>query len=167
MKTFNKLAFVFGTVIITLLAGCSSDIDESTTEASKDVSVTFVEESGDADKYIASLSIDGMACEMACGSKISGTLAALTGVKNTSIEFNGAEEENFALVEYDANEISEKEMISAIEGLNNGHYSVKAVKVTHFTKSKAAEDQSEKVGAVNQSFDYDLPNFFSIFTRIF
>jgi PBP1b-binding outer membrane lipoprotein LpoB len=165
MNSYKKLALLTVASAILFMVGCNTKTDSVTT-SENETQVTFVEESSDSEKYIASLAIDGMACEMACGSKISGTLADLSGVKSTSIEFNGAEEENFAVVEFDANEISEKEMIAAVEALNNGHYSVKSVKVTHFTKEKK-EEKKDKVGSVNQSFDYDLPNFFSVFSRLF
>lgn len=165
MKSYKKFAMLTAAFAVLFMAGCNTKTD-SLTVSEDETQVTFTEESSDSEKYVASLAIDGMACEMACGSKISGTLAGLNGVKNTSIEFNGAEEENFAVVEFDANEISEKEMIAAVESLNNGHYSVKSVKVTHFTKEKK-EEKKDKVGSVNQSFDYDLPNFFSVFSRLF
>jgi len=165
MKVFKKIAMLTVASAMLFMAGCNTKTD-SVTVSENETQVTFVEESSDSEKYVASLAIDGMACEMACGSKISGTLADLNGVKSTSIEFNGAEEENFALVEFDAKEISEKEMIAAVESLNNGHYAVKSVKVTHFTKDKK-EEKKDKVGAVNQRFDYDLPNFFSVFSRLF
>jgi len=165
IKSYKNLAVLTAATLVLFMSGCSTSTD-SNTVVENEAEVTFVEETADMEKYVASLSIDGMACEMACGSKISGTLADLTGVKNTSIEFNGAEEDNFAVVEFDASQISEKEMISAVEGLNNGHYSVKAVKITHFKKNEK-ELKEDKVGSVNQSFDYDLPNFFSVFSRLF
>jgi len=162
---YRKLAMLTVAASLLFMAGCSSNT-ESNTVTESETEVTFVEETSDSEKFVASLSIEGMACEMACGSKISGTLADLNGVKNTSIEFNGAEEENFAVVEFDANEISEKEMISAVESLNNGHYAVKTVKVTHFKKAKD-QPKEDKVSSFNQRFDYDLPNFFSVFSRLF
>jgi len=165
IKSYKDVVVLTAVSVVLFMSGCGTGPDSNTT-VENETEVTYVEENADSEKFVASLSIDGMACEMACGSKISGTLAGLDGVKSTSIEFNGAEEDNFAVVEFDADQISEKEMISAVEGLNNGHYSVKTVKITHFKKGEE-KTKKDKLGSVNQSFDYDLPNFFSVFSRLF
>lgn len=158
---------MFGAVA--LIGACSSSPDAST-EKTEDISVTYVEEvGGETEKFVASLSIDGMACEMSCGSAISSALSSIEGVSNTDIEFNGAEEENFAVVEFDSGITGEKEMIEAVEKLANGHYKVSKVKVTHFKVAETASDKKEDkpIGAITPSLDYDLPNFFSVFSRLF
>ena len=151
-----------------LVAACSSSPDAST-EKAEDLSVTYVEEVGaESEKFVASISIDGMACEMSCGSAIASALNGIEGVRDTEIDFNGAEEENFAVVEFDSKLTGEKQMIDAIEKLANGHYKVSKVKVTHFKVAESAtEEKDEPIGSLTPKLDYELPNFFSVFSRLF
>jgi len=139
---------------------------ESRTEFQSDVPVTFTEsQEGSAEKYVASLAITGMSCQMMCGSMITKTLAGLDGVKNTEIEFESAEEANFAIVEFDARKVSEKEMIAAVEKIADGHYKVASVKVVHYLPANAAAESGAT--SYNQKLDYKLPNIFSVFSRLF
>ncbi len=165
MKTFLTTVHIAAILSMGLFyASCAS---ESSSDISQDdtVKVTTVEvESADFDKYVANISIEGMSCEMMCGSKISSTLAALDGVKNTEIDFQAAGEANFAIVEYDAKTISEQEMIAAVQGIAGGIYKVNAVKVTHH-KMAAAEikksDRSKMLSYKQADAQYRLPNIFS------
>ncbi len=170
MKTariMSKMGVLFAAAA--LIGACSTSPDASTTEK-ENISVTYVEEvGGEKEKYVASLSIDGMACEMSCGSAISSALSGIEGVANTDIEFNGAEEENFAVVEFDSSITGEKEMIEVVEKLANGHYTVNKVKVTHFkvAESDNVPKSDKPIGSIHPKLDYDLPNFFSVFARLF
>ena len=155
-------------IILLVFSGCS----ERTKTISKEVDelkITYVEEvNSDDEKYVASLAVEGMACEMMCGGLISGALAKLEGVKETEIDFNGVEEDNFVLVEFDANSVSEKEMVSAIETLADGHYDVNAVKVTHFRPaSSAQQEKKEKVSSYDTRLKIEMPNIFGVFSRLF
>ena len=78
----------------------------------------------------ADISIDGMSCEMACGSAIRKALAALPGVSGTQIEFHEGDVTDHAVVTYDEKVISDKEMVDAIQKLYDGQYKVLAVSVT-------------------------------------
>ncbi len=153
-----------------LFGGCSEQGGESTAEVGN-VQVTYSEMiSGDADKYIAGLEIEGMACEMMCGNKIASTLNGLEGVKNTDIQFNGEGEINRAFVEYDNTTISEKEMIAAVNALANGHYKVKAVNVVHHKVGEAGAEKTEEATdkiSYSPRLEYKLPNIFGVFSRLF
>ncbi len=158
-----KASLAFCAVLF--FAACSSSTQKE--EAKADVNITYKDAvSAEGEKYVASLAIDGMACEMMCGNKISSTLAAINGVKHTEIEFNGAEEDNFAIVEYDVEVVSEGEMVKAVEALANGHYKVKSVEVVHYKKGDATEEVEEEL-SYSPHFDYELPNIFSAFARLF
>ncbi len=150
---------------VMFLAACSSSTEKA--DVQSEVNVTYTDAvSEDGEKYVASLAIDGMACEMMCGNKISSTLASINGVKHTEIEFNGAEEDNFAIVEYDVEVVSEGEMVKAVEALANGHYKVKSVEVVHYKKGEATLEV-EKELSYTPHFDYELPNIFGAFARLF
>lgn len=167
--TVNKFASSLFFASLILLAACSGSTEnaEEKESVSNDVQVTFTEEVGDQEKYVANIAIEGMACEMMCGSKISGTLADLEGVNNTSIDFKGEGEINHALVEFDATTISEQEMINAVHSIANGHYKVSSVEVKHIKKGDATPAEAEDASAYSPKLDYSLPNVFSVFTALF
>lgn len=168
MKTERNLFKSFATIsMMVLLFACSSPVEE-VSEVMTDVVVTYTEAAADgAEKYLATISIDGMSCEMMCGSKISSTLASVPGVKNTDIEFNGIEDDNFAVVEYDGTQISEQKLVEAVQSIANGIYNVKAVEVTHYVDAEETAEDTEKVSLSAPTLEYKLPNVFSAFARLF
>lgn len=164
MNLFKSLSAIS---MMVLLFACSSPVEE-VSEAATEVAITYTEAVAEgAEKYMATLSIDGMSCEMMCGSKISSTLAGVEGVKNADIKFNGIEEDNFAVVEYDGTQISEQKLVEAIQGIANGVYGVKAVEVTHYTESEETIEDSDEVSLSTPTLEYKLPNVFSAFARLF
>lgn len=164
--------FLFLASAVFVFAGCSNSVENIETSANGEVNVTYTETLAEgAERYIATIAIEGMACEMMCGNKIAGTLNGLEGVKSTDIEFKGEGEINTAIVDFDHTLITEHEMIEAVNGLANGVYKVKSVNVTHYkvAESKIDPDASgdEKVSSYNQVLNYHLPNIFSVFSRLF
>lgn len=167
--TVNKFSSSLFLASLILLAACSGSTEqaEEKASASDDVKVTFTEEVGDQEKYVANIAIEGMACEMMCGSKIAGTLEELDGVNQTGIDFKGEGEINHALVEFDATVISEQEMINAVHSIANGHYKVSSVEVKHIKKGKTTPAEAEDASAYAPKLEYSLPNVFSVFTALF
>ncbi len=104
---------------------------------------------------IADLSIDGMSCEMMCGSSIKKALAKLPGVNTTEIRFVEGDERDHAVVDYDASKVSDQEMITAIQSLYDGQYKVVAVHITKRVPAVGAVAQPQKgaevrtVGAID------------------
>jgi len=151
-----------------LLGACTGTDQAAEVKNNSEVNVTFTEVTGPSEKYLANIAIDGMACEMMCGSKIAGELNGLEGVRNTEIDFKGEGEVNFAVVEFDANTVSEQEMIQTVQAIANGHYKVNAVEVQHVVAGPKSEtEDEEKVSAYEPHLQYRLPNIFSVFTRLF
>ncbi|HKK40677.1 MAG TPA: hypothetical protein VJ949_14745 [Cryomorphaceae bacterium] len=164
----NNITRALFVVSLVVLGACSGTDEASEAEANPTVNVTFTEETGPTEKYLAKIAVDGMACEMMCGSKIAGELNGLNGVKNTDIEFIGEGEENFAVVEFDANTVSEQEMIKAVQAIANGHYKVNSVEVKHVVAGPETEEKDEeKVSSYKPELQYQLPNIFSVFSRLF
>ncbi|MEM9051832.1 MAG: heavy metal-associated domain-containing protein, partial [Bacteroidota bacterium] len=81
--------------MLTILVACS-ETDKTTVSTDSDIEVTFVEEAGAEEAFVANIAIDGMHCEMGCGGRIASELNKLAGVKNTDIDFFGEGETNFA-----------------------------------------------------------------------
>lgn len=79
---------------------------------------------------MADLSIDGMSCEMMCGGSIKKALAKLPGVSGTEIKFVEGDERDHAIVTYDPTQVTDAEMVEAIQALHDGQYKVLAVNIT-------------------------------------
>lgn len=168
------IAFISATMAI---GGCTpqeAETVERNISEQTDVQIlrTTVETTTGAEKFTATLAVDGMGCAMACGSKISGALAGLDGVVKTDIDFKGAGESNSVIVEYDAGKVSEISMIDAVNGLKGGHYEVRSVAVTHHkpagdTPAASEDSKKQKVSAIAPKLQYEIPNIFSVFSRLF
>ena len=69
-----------------------------------------------ADVKKVSLNIEGMTCEIGCARTIQSKLSKTKGVKSAKVNF----EEKKGVVEYDANKISEKQIIAIVEHIAGG-----------------------------------------------
>ncbi len=98
----------------------------------------------------ADLTIEGMSCEMMCGGSIKKALAKLPGVSGTEIVFVEGEESNHAVVTYNENEVSDAELVAAIQGLYDGQYQVNGIAITRQVKG-SAQTGSREVEAVQES----------------
>lgn len=167
LRILLNSAMVFG---LFLFASSCENNSTATTETAVDTEITYADAVADgSEKLVASLAIEGMSCEMMCGGKIAKTLKELNGVKDVEIDFTDMDEESFANVEYDAKQISEKEMIAAVNAIADGIYKVKAVKVTHY-KMAARNDkmkENKEVASYKPVVRYKLPNIFSALVSLF
>ncbi|NNC69701.1 MAG: heavy-metal-associated domain-containing protein [Flavobacteriaceae bacterium] len=95
----------------------------SHTKAAKD---EVVAQGAVADMKKVSLDIDGMTCEIGCARTIQSKLSKMEGVKMALVDFS----EKNGIVEYNANMISEKEIIATVERIADGEL----YKVTNTTE---------------------------------
>jgi len=176
--TFSKYnAFAGLAMAAAILMACNAQPKEQEAAAqAEQLNIERTEEVSPTgqEMHVATLTISGMGCQMACGSKISNTLAGLQGVSTTEIDFIGAGEANSAVVHFDAEKITEQQMIEAVNGMKGGHYEVTSVKLVHYKASQpkqpeaAAEDAEEgKVSYRQGGLFYNLPDFFGVFSRLF
>jgi copper chaperone CopZ len=115
------------------LISCASEAPEPMQQAPAQAIERVVEEvaiSGKVLTTFADLSITGMSCEMMCGGSIKKALAKLPGVNSTEIKFVEGEENDHAIVDYDATKVTDEQLIGAIQDLYDGQYKVVAVKIT-------------------------------------
>lgn len=116
------------------LISCATEAPEPMEQAAARTSIERVVEevavAGGVAATFADISIDGMSCEMMCGSSIKKALAKLPGVNSTEIKFIEGDETDHAVVNYDAAKVTDEEMINTIQGLYDGQYKVVAVKIT-------------------------------------
>lgn len=168
IKSILNLSLVIA--MFGFIASCGNTETAETAAVESDVKVTRTEAVADgSEKYIATLSIEGMSCEMMCGGKIASTLEKLDGVKKVDIEFTDMDEESFALVEYDSSVITENEMVAGVHGIADGIYQVKSVNITHYKLADNAvkTEEKTKVSSFDPQIRYRLPNIFSTLVRVF
>ena len=121
---------------------------------------------------MADLSIDGMSCEMMCGGSIKKALAQLPGVSATEISFIEGETVDHAIVTYDESQVTDAQMVEAIQKLHDGQYKVMAVTITKQVKAaggttdEAVETKAEGGVSVQVPAQALLPGILAILTQI-
>ena len=108
MKLLNNLVVVL--FITTLLVSCAKS--ENKKVDNREIATQEIA----ADLKKVSLDIEGMTCEIGCARTIQSKLSKTNGVKLAEVNFS----EKKGLVEYDANMITEKEIIAAVEKIADG-----------------------------------------------
>ena len=121
---------------------------------------------------MADISIDGMSCEMMCGGSIKKALAKLPGVSGTEIKFVEGDERDHAIVTYDPAQVTDAQMIEAIQALHDGQYKVLAVNITKqvLATGGASGDvngtKEEKTVRVYAPTSTVLPSILALLTQI-
>lgn len=156
---------------LVLVAACSGN-PETTTAPLADVARTEQEVmiTAGTPVTLADLSISGMTCERMCGGSIKDALAKLPGVAGTEIQFNAEAAENHAVVTYDPKQVSDAELVKAVQALHEGQYKVSAVKVMHQVLQAgdevpaAAPAEEEGVNAALP--ELQVPSLFGLLARL-
>jgi len=127
MKRINLLLL---TLLAVVVYACSTNGSDQVSDANGVKVTRSVVQDADEAKCTAKIAVDGMSCSKMCTGAIAGCLKKMEGVKATEIYFDPERKaEDFATIEYDEKKITEKEMIAAIEKLNDGQYKVKSVEI--------------------------------------
>jgi Cu+-exporting ATPase len=103
-------------LILTLFA-CNSNTQ---IQAKKTVQPTITAK---ANKTIE-LEIEGMVCEMGCGSSIRKELKNTHAVAQCSFDFKEDRKQNTASISYDSTKITSKKIVAMVEKLNDGQFKV-------------------------------------------
>lgn len=131
--------------------------------------------SADVSQSKATLEIEGMTCEHACVTTIKNKVSALAGVSDIEIDF----EESRAIVSFDPAKISEKEIITEIQRINEEQYTVtKATVEQAKTSAKASSMKDGKSGKNPRKVFEEVavedlqpkivfPNIFGLFQKLF
>jgi copper chaperone CopZ len=123
---------------------------------------------------IADLSIDGMSCEMMCGGSIKKALAKLPGITTTEIQFIEGDDRDHAIVTYDETQVTDAEMVEAIQALHDGQYKVLAVTITKQVRGSAGSTSDEEPSAKEEkgvkaslpSSEVLLPSILALLTSV-
>jgi copper chaperone CopZ len=147
-----------------ILAGACNGADADPAAAAGDVVAAGIERvvtdqviNAGTPVTVADLSIDGMSCEMMCGGAIRKALAKLPGISGTEIAFVEGDERDHAIVTYDPDQVSDKQMIEAIQALHDGQYQVKAVHITRQVLATGADGAAPAASGDAASVEVFLP----------
>lgn len=164
---FKNIAIASYTAVV--LIACSGQKAERPLPAIEYVT------NADAAESVAKLEIDGMTCEHGCVASIKQKVGALPGVTSVDVNF----EEDLATVTFNPAKISEKEIISEIQRINDQQYTVtkatveqakanpKASSMNDGKSGKKAKKVFEEVAVEDIQPKIVFPNLFGLFQKFF
>lgn len=150
-----------------LVISCSqADTETKTAQDKGAVKVSYVdniEKGGDAQ-----IMIEGMTCERMCVNAVSKSIAAVPSVTVQEMRFDAEQSIDTLIVSYDASQISEQELIEAIESLAGGDtYHVKEVQLSKDAKtSEHFEYENGWKGPNVDRYRFEVPNFFDVLRKV-
>lgn len=167
MKKAFYISLMFA--VLGLAVACGSGEEAATAN----VEVTTSEKevpAGSEMVYTASIGIEGMTCSQMCASTIQSKLAAMEGVSNCKVDFEG----KTAYVDYNNEATDEKAMIGTITAIAQGQYQVTSVDIAHPVEVEAAPATGEDTPANEEDQALNVkvpaikvPNIFDLFTRLY
>lgn len=148
------IRFVLLFAAFTTVLGCADSLP---------VDVVVEERVADVEKTVARIGVQGMMCEIACGGKIRKELSELSGVASASVEFVEGESVNFALVEFNPDLVSERELIDTINKISDGRlYSVSEMVITRYAPSGDRAHASSHDGVNMKSPQFVVPGIVDV-----
>ncbi|MES2629752.1 MAG: heavy-metal-associated domain-containing protein [Bacteroidota bacterium] len=141
----NKFGIFLICTVIAVVSACSGAKTEEVADSHVKVTRAVVKDAN-VQKCTAKIAVDGMSCSKMCTGAIEGCLKKIDGVKVTRVYFDPERKaDDFAAIEFDDKKVTEKEMIAAIEKLNDGQYKVKSVEIVVSEVSyEKIDDKSDK-----------------------
>ena len=158
-------------ILIAALAGCGeATVQQPETAAHVARTVSEVAISSGTPVNLADLSIEGMTCAMGCGSIIKSALAKLPGVTDMQVDFTDADQANHVVVTYDPAQVSDADMVKAVQSIHDGMYKVMAVGITRQVLKQGASDapvETTEDTKVNASLEsVALPSLVALLQRL-
>ncbi len=129
----------------------------------------------EATQSVVTLEIEGMMCEHGCVASIKQKVSALAGVSSVEINFD----EDLATVTFDPAKISEKEIITEIQRINDDQYTVKKATVEQAKSASNATSMKDgkrgknvrkvfqEVAVEDMQPKIVFPNIFGLFQKLF
>jgi copper chaperone CopZ len=124
----NVIYFLIGFCMVFMACQSSGKNDKP------EVEVKMVNQQADSSYTIADLAVEGMMCAHACGGKVQQELRKIAGVKNTSLDFIEERKVNVVRVQFDPAMVDEQKMITSINSIVDGKYTVVSAQRTEFVK---------------------------------
>lgn len=174
-KSFAMRNIFFGIGLVSILVACSSSTTDATVavadkdDAPKEVIANVVP------NRMLTVDIDGMVCQMGCGSSIRKELKATNGVGDCSFDFEDGRPTNTATIEFDKEVITADEITTIISEINDGQFTVGTSNAAPLKKpsddsaeldpSSSTTEENTAVTMTSTS-GYQMPNFLDIFSNL-
>lgn len=167
-KILGFSALLFGTI-----TACeqSESVAENTSKEVTSDEVFAVEPNS-----VALVEVQGMSCEMGCGSEIRKGLKSSGAVASTKfVDFDADNETNIARIEFDDADLTDADIKKIIEGLNDGQFTVGAIEINQLEKTSETKTsevnteevkKSEKATATMSETSWEFPNLFDLFSTL-
>ena len=131
-----RLISVFSLLSI-LLVSCSGSTDEA------------------LEMRIASYEIEGMVCEMGCGSSLRKGLYATNAVDEVEVEYEEERKQNLIHVHYQSGKTTTVEMLKVIQELNDGQFTAKLIEDNLDESGTRADDNENESASTTFSDDVE------------
>lgn len=168
-KMLSLSALLFGTI-----TACEQN--ENKVESASKQEVTTDEVFAVEPNSVALVEVQGMSCEMGCGSEIRKGLKSSGAVASTKfVDFDADNETNIARIEFDDADLTDADIKKIIEGLNDGQFTVGTIEINQLEKThetKASEEnteevtKSEKTTTTMSETTWEFPNLFDLFSTL-
>jgi len=122
MKTAK---FLITMLVVSVLSSCGHNAP-----------MTYSNTEGEENGTFAKLTIEGMMCERACGTKIAKELLNVPGVTSAEVDFEEGRAENFAIVRWNEKQTEPEVFVEAVDRIADGKlYKVESVEIVSVKKS--------------------------------
>jgi copper chaperone CopZ len=149
-----------------VLSACSSDsqLNEKTKENTSKSQTPKI----NANRLL-SMEVDGMVCEMGCGSSIRKELKETGAVLSCDFDFEDGRKLNTAKITFDKNKITVDELIDVVNTLNDKQFKVGKTSSQAYVPASIPEEE-EAYSSVNArvnitSPQIEVPNFLELLSR--
>ncbi|RMG75857.1 MAG: heavy-metal-associated domain-containing protein [Bacteroidetes bacterium] len=164
MKKSLVIFFVFG---IIAFYSCNS---ETKTKETTSVEIEKQVLTGNENKGEAKIVIEGMTCPMGCAKTIEKKLSLTEGVLSADVNF----EEKTAYINYNPEQVNEKQLIEVIENIADGAYKAIKAEVKEERKEKHSEVKNNTSSSnsdddiqVKKSYNLYIPDIFSAIAKFY
>lgn len=172
-----KFKSIFLFILVITLFACNQN-----TQKQKQTQLTKSEKSSSnqADKHssvvatsVLNVEINGMVCEMGCGSAIRKELYKTDAVKQVDFDFKMGRDVNTAKVYFDNSKLSEEEILKILTNINNNQFTLGNKEVTSISENKQVEESTTNasvpvntaisISKNNSIFSFEMPNLIDLF----
>ncbi len=111
----NSIKVVVFISVLLMFASCKKEMANKS-EVNTNSTTTVKKEQLAVNLKKVSIDIEGMTCEIGCARMIQSKLSKVDGIKTANVNF----EKKNGIVEFDVNQISEKEIVDVVEKIAGG-----------------------------------------------
>ena len=158
---------LFSIGMIALVTSCAETSVEQAKTETEEVQKIVVP------NKVLTVEIDGMVCQMGCGSAIRKALLETGGVSSCEFDFEEDRKTNISKISFDKNAVSADKLVKIISELNKGQFTTGQVKtvtlsdVAGHDEIKTSDVKPEKSTVnVSSSSGIQLPNFLEMLSSL-